>query len=172
MIISLLGYMGCGKSTIGKSLAKVLLLPFTDLDNYISFHEKKTVQQIFSEHGEIHFRKKEKYYLNELINQNNVILSLGGGTPIYYDNMKLITDKSISFYLKMSPSELYERLITEKKHRPLISHLNDESLKEFIAKHLFERSAFYEQAEHIIRVSEKKPDEICKEIIHILQSER
>jgi shikimate kinase len=84
--------------------------------------------------------------------------------------MELINSKSISFYLKMSPAELTERLIRDKEHRPLISHLNTEDVEEFIAKHLFERSCYYEKARHKIIVNGKSTDEICAEIIHLIKS--
>lgn len=172
MIISLLGYMGSGKSTVGKCLAKILNISFIDLDEYISVQEKKSIQEIFSMYGEIYFRTKENYYLNELLNGDNIVLSLGGGTPIYHNNMDKITNKSLSFYLKMNSSELAERLRKEKEQRPLISHLEDESLPEFIAKHLFERSSFYESAAHKILVKQKKTEEICTEIISLLKNNK
>ncbi|MGM5630956.1 shikimate kinase [Apibacter raozihei] len=168
MIISLTGYMGSGKSTIGKSLSKITNLKFIDLDEYVIFRENMSVKDIFSKKGEIYFRKAEHLYLKELLSQDNFILSLGGGTPAYHNNMDLINDKSISFYLKMTPVELAERLIKEKNHRPLIAHLNEENIKEFIAKHLFERSVFYEKAIHKINNNNKSVSEICTEILDLL----
>lgn len=170
MIISLLGYMGSGKSTVGKYLAKSLNITFIDLDEYISAQENKSIQEIFSIHGEIYFRKKENFYLNELLNGDNIVLSLGGGTPIYHRNMDKIKEKSFSFYLKMNASELAKRLSKEKEHRPLIAHLEEKSLPEFIAKHLFERSTFYESAAYRIAVNQKTPEEISNEIIDVLKN--
>ncbi len=172
MIISLTGYMGSGKSTIGRKLARYFNFTFIDLDEYIISHEKKNIKDIFSEKGEIYFRKLEHSYLKEILNQDHLVLSLGGGTPVYYNNMDLINEKSISFYLKLGPVELSKRLIKEKKHRPLISHLKDEDLTEFIAKHLFERAPYYEKAKYKIHNYKKSIEEICNEIINILTDER
>lgn len=172
MNITLLGYMGSGKSTVGKSLANSLQLDFIDLDEYISAQEKKSIHEIFSEYGEIYFRKKENFYLKELLEEDHRVLSLGGGTPVYHNNMNLINKRSLSFYLKMNPSELALRLNNEKEHRPLISHLEDEDLLEFIAKHLFERSHFYELSTYKIQVKQKNPNELCDEIIDLLQLEK
>ncbi|MDR2121942.1 MAG: shikimate kinase, partial [Flavobacteriaceae bacterium] len=110
MIISLVGYMGSGKTTVGKRLSENLNLNFVDLDDYIVSNEKRSIKDIFSEKGEIYFRKIENSCLDTVLNTDNIVLSPGGGTPVYYNNMELINSKSISFYLKMSPAELTERL--------------------------------------------------------------
>ncbi|PSG88029.1 shikimate kinase [Aurantibacter aestuarii] len=154
MKIILLGYMGSGKSTIGYSLSKSLNMPCIDLDEYIEDKENKTIKMIFSEQGEIYFRKKERFYLEELINKkDSFILALGGGTPCYYDNMDLINNSplTISIYLKTDIDTLVIRLSNEKSKRPIIAGFtSDELLKEFIAKHIFERSYFYTKAQHIV----------------------
>ncbi|MDR1877610.1 MAG: shikimate kinase [Flavobacteriaceae bacterium] len=169
MIISLTGYMGSGKTTVGKLLAKYLNFVFIDLDDYIISNEKRSITELFSGKGEIYFRKVENSCLREILNKDNIVLSLGGGTPVYHDNMDLINDKSISFYLKMNPLELAKRLIPEKEHRPLISHLNDENIEEFIAKHLFERSPYYEKAKYKININHRSVEETCNEIIALLK---
>ncbi|MFV0530110.1 MAG: shikimate kinase [Flavobacteriales bacterium] len=156
MIITLIGYMGSGKSFIGKQLAHQLSFPFIDLDFYIEEKEKKSIASLFKEKGEIYFRKSEHYALLEILkNPSNCILSLGGGTPCFYDNMKHINQNSISFYLKNSISTLSTRLQIEKEHRPIISHLKDEQIPEFIAKHLFERRFFYEKATYTLEVDQQ-----------------
>ena len=165
MIISLVGYMGSGKSTVGKRLSKRLKLPLIDLDDYISSQEKMTVKEIFAQKGEIYFRKLEKKYLEQLLQKEDFILSLGGGTPVYYDNMELINRYSISFYLRMKPSELAQTLAAKKEKRPLIAHLKDEELKEFISKHLFERAPYYEKAKYKIKAGNKSSQKIVEEII-------
>lgn len=166
MKISLVGYMGSGKSTIGKKLADQLQFKFVDLDESIESKYKKSVSEIFSHEGEIKFRKYERETLIEILNfSEDFILSLGGGTPVYYDNMKLINKHSQSFYLRLTPQELRNRLIYEKSHRPMIAHLSDEELTEFVAKHLFERRSFYENALKTIDVKTKTVEEIVQEII-------
>jgi shikimate kinase len=166
MKIILLGYMGSGKSVIGKSLSKTMHLPFLDLDQYIQDKEKLSINAIFEQKGEIYFRKIEHHYLKELVAlDKKFILSLGGGTPCYGSNMELIlASDAISIYLQASVKTLLERLDHGKSKRPLIAQLSNEELTEFIAKHLFERSFHYQQAHKKIKVDHKTLDEICTEI--------
>ena len=169
MKIILLGYMASGKSTAAKKLAKNLDLQSIDLDKYIEEKEASSIKDIFKNKGEIYFRNKENFYLNELSkNDQNFVLSLGGGTPCYANNIDLITTNGISIYLKASLQTLNDRLIGEKAQRPLISELSNEKLKEFIAKHLFERVPFYEKAQHTIVIDGKNTDEIIKEILNLI----
>lgn len=170
MKIAILGYMGSGKSTVGKALSDFLTVDFFDLDELISIQEKMTVSQIFDVKGEIYFRKKEHFYLNSILDKNtDFVLSLGGGTPIFYNQMNVINEKTTSFYLQASPTFLAKRLVLEKNNRPLIKHLNQENITEFIAKHLFERNLYYQQANYTINIEHKSPDEIVKEIISIIK---
>ncbi|MCF6358047.1 MAG: hypothetical protein L3J54_09605, partial [Draconibacterium sp.] len=133
--------------------------------NYIESKEKKSISEIFTQHGEIYFRLKETVYLTELLNSsNNFVLSVGGGTPCYAKNSQLISNNSTSIYLKASLNTLYNRLKKQRKKRPLIADLKLENLKEFIAKHLFERIIFYEQAKHTILTDGKTIAAIVTEI--------
>jgi len=166
MIISLLGYMGSGKSHVSKILSEKLGFGFIDLDNAIAEKHQLSVAEIFRKKGEIYFRKEEKAVLEEILqNENSVILSLGGGTPVYYNNMDVINEKSTSVFLRTSVPVLAKRLLPEKEKRPLISRIADEDLPEFIAKHLFERNTFYNKAQIIIDTDSKTPSEIADEII-------
>ncbi|WP_452222458.1 shikimate kinase [Lacinutrix salivirga] len=168
MKVFLIGYMASGKSFIGKKLAKVFNFEFVDLDDYIELTEKTTIKSLFSEKGEIYFRKAERNALLEILNTNkNLIVALGGGTPCYYSNMdSILNDKdSVSVYLKSSINTLAERLQFEKAKRPLINHLtNTDDLIEFIGKHLFERSHFYNQAQLTVDVN-REPKLILEDII-------
>ena len=166
MIIVLVGYMGSGKSVVGKLLAHTLELPFIDLDEYIESELQESISQIFSTKGEIYFRKKEHEYLHEVLNDHDhLVLATGGGTPCYSGNMDLILKQTpYVFYLQVSVPELSRRLSKEKQHRPIISHLNDDSLPEYIAKHLFERSTFYLRANHTLLCDKKSIEEIVTEI--------
>ena len=170
MKIVLLGYMASGKSSIGKLLSKSLNINFIDLDDYIIEKENKSISSIFKEKGEIYFRRVEHQYLKEIIkNHSNFILSLGGGTPCYAYNMESIKEKNInSFYLQANIPTLVSRLIKEKSDRPLIASLDDEQIPEFIAKHLFERRFFYEQAKHILKIDNKSKEAITTEIKQLL----
>lgn len=168
MSIILIGYMGSGKSTIGKKLSEILNLELIDLDDYIQKMENMSVSKIFETKGEIYFRKKEYIYLKELLKRNDIILSLGGGTPCYGDNMNAVLNAEgmQSIYLKSSIPNLVQRLRTEKLKRPLIAHLKtDEELTEFIGKHLFERSFFYNQSHQTIVTDEKSITAIAEEIV-------
>ncbi len=165
MKIVLLGYMGCGKSTIGKYLAKKLYLPFIDLDDYIEEKEKLPIKAIFKTKGEIYFRKIEHTYLKDILEQKKkFVLSLGGGTPCYANNIDLIANCTIPFYLQANIKTLKERLISRKKRRPLIANLSDKNISEFIAKHIFERKPYYEKAPHKIIVDKKSISQIATEI--------
>jgi len=169
MIVALMGYMGSGKSTIGKKLATVLNYRFVDMDDYISSKENTTIPELFRTKGEIYFRKKEAFYLNEILNsKDNIVLALGGGTPCYGNNLSLLLNNSrVSlFYLKLSIPLLVQRLFKEKTNRPLINHLKtEEELTEFIGKHLFERTQYYNQASKIIVSDNKSEKDIVEEIL-------
>ncbi|KJD32013.1 shikimate kinase [Tamlana sedimentorum] len=168
MIIILIGYMASGKSTIGKKLAEKLKCDLVDLDDYIEEKEQLTVTEIFKNKGEIYFRKQETHYLKELLaSESQIILSLGGGTPCFGNNMELILNEehATSIYLRASLPTLVKKLIKKKAKRPLIAHLEtEEELTEFIGKHLFERSAFYNQAEVVISTDNKSKKDIVNEI--------
>lgn len=170
MIIVLVGYMGSGKSVVGKLLAATLQLPFIDLDEYIESELQASISQVFATNGEIYFRKKEHEYLQKVLqHHNHLVLATGGGTPCYSGNMEFLLEKTSNvFFLYVSVPELVGRLSKEKQHRPIISHLSDEALPEYIAKHLFERNPFYMMANHTIACDGKTIKEIEKEIEEVL----
>ncbi|TBN04683.1 shikimate kinase [Hyunsoonleella flava] len=169
MIIVLLGYMGSGKSSVGRILAEKLSYNLIDLDDYIIEKENTSVSEIFKTKGEVYFRKKETEYLKELLQlEDNTVLALGGGTPCFAGNMEAIlaSDKAVSVYLKGSLQFLSKKLFVKKAKRPLIAHIETEALMtEFIGKHLFERSQFYNQAEIHVVTDNKKKIEIVEDII-------
>lgn len=167
MNVILLGYMGSGKSAVGKILSERMKYEFIDSDSYIQNKEELTIPQIFANKGEVYFRRKEHLYLKELLNLDQKVLALGGGTPCYGNNMQMIlnSESAISIYLKASIPTLAQRLKPEKDGRPLISHLNnDADMIEFIGKHLFERSFFYSQSDHTILTDGRNPENIALEI--------
>lgn len=168
MIIILMGYMASGKSTYGKILSNKLNYSFIDLDDYIEEKESLSVSRIFKTKGEIYFRKKETEYLNALLkNETNLILSLGGGTPCYGNNMDAIlkAENVVSVYLKASIKTLINNLKDEKSQRPLIADIKtNELLAEFIGKHLFERAYFYNQADKIVDTDNKSVEDIIKDL--------
>ena len=168
--IILVGYMGSGKTTIGKLLSEYIEIPFYDLDNLIEDKEVSSVQNIFSEKGEIYFRKLESRLFKDFVNTNDsFVLSIGGGTPCYAGNHLILQNDGIdSFYLKNSIEALTDRLSKERQHRPLISSLSDEDLQDYIRKHLFERNYFYFQSKNTIDTENKSEMEIVKAIIEKL----
>jgi shikimate kinase len=156
MKISLIGYMGAGKTTLGKALSLQLGLPFYDLDDVIAAKNDQSVSELILNKGELFFRQQERLALEEVLLKPSFVLGLGGGTPCYYDNIDLINRSSLSIYLESSLKQLLDVLVADRQERPLIAHLNDVDLKEFIAKHLFERREFYERA--IFKLSHKQND--------------
>ena len=161
--------MASGKTTIGKVLAEKMNFQFIDLDQYIESKEDMSVPDIFKLKGEIYFRKIEALYLKELIESDiKVIISLGGGTPCYGNNMELLlnSEDAITIYLKASLNELVKRLSKDKQNRPLITHLDsDEALLEFVGKHLFERNQFYNQANYTVEADNASVTTIVEDIV-------
>ena len=170
MKIVLIGYMGSGKTTVGKLLSAELNVKFMDLDEYIESRLNEKIARIFETKGELYFRKKESELLNEILDgDRDLVIAVGGGTPCYGVNMDIILDKTpLVFYLKLSIASLTERLHKEKEHRPLIAHLGDEDLPEFIGKHIFERAVFYSRANYTVLGDSRLPEDVKDEILTLL----
>ncbi len=151
--IIIVGYMGAGKTTVGKELAKETGLQFYDLDWYIEERMRKSVPQLFSERGEDGFRKIERSMLHEAAEFEDIILSCGGGTPCFFDNMDYMNLLGETVYLKASPEVLCKHLRMGKVERPLIKGKSPEELSEFIAGQLLKREPYYLKARHIVDVS-------------------
>lgn len=164
MNISLIGMMGSGKTCIGELLAKLLNMSFVDTDEQIIKSEKTSINQIFAQKGETYFREIETATLKNVLNFNNQIISTGGGIIKLDENLSLLKEKSIVFYLKANPDILFER-IKNNKERPL---LNVENMKDKIKTILQERISQYEKAQYIIVTDDKSPIEIANEIIGII----
>lgn len=145
--------MGAGKSTVGKVLSKELGIPFYDLDWYIENRRHKTVSQLFAELGEEGFRKIEYNMLHEVAEFEDVIVSCGGGTPCFFDNMDYMNQQGQVVWLKASPEVLYKHLIMGKGDRPLLRGKTPEELIDYITEHLKEREPFYAKARYTIDVS-------------------
>ena len=165
MRIYLIGYMGCGKSTLGKRLAKHLNLEFVDMDHYIEMRNHKTIPQIFAEEGESEFRKKERKALEELSEFSNIVIATGGGAPCFFDNIDLMNQTGATIYMNIDPAILADRLIHSKTERPLIKGKTKEELIVFIDEMLTKRKPFYSQAKYEIT----EPD-IDLEILRLLIS--
>ena len=151
--IILIGYMGSGKTTVGKALSKETGMMFYDLDWYIESRMRKTVAQIFAEKGEEGFRKIEHNMLHEVAEFENVIISCGGGTPCFFDNIDYINQQGEVFYLKATPEVLYRHLLMGKVERPLIKNKTPEELIAYITEQVAKREEFYNKARYTLDVS-------------------
>ena len=150
--IILIGYMGAGKTTVGKALAKALGVTFYDLDWYIETRMRRTVKQIFDQEGEEGFRRIERNMLHEVAEFENVVLSCGGGTPCFFDNIDYMNQQGPVVYLKASPEVLYEHLKMGKSVRPLLLNKTPEEVKKFIVEQLAHREQFYSKAKYTLDV--------------------
>jgi shikimate kinase len=151
MKIFLIGFMGSGKTYWGRLLALKLELPFFDLDTVITETEKKTISEVFSEKGEEYFRYKEKEVLEELVSDHDeFILSCGGGTPCFFNNIEFMKRNGKVLWLNTSIDILKERLLKERLARPLIRAIGDVQLKAYIIRKLSERKIYYEQADVMV----------------------
>jgi len=152
--IFLIGYMGAGKTTLGKAFSRELGLTFIDLDWYIEERFHKSVQQLFSERGEQGFRELEQKMLHEVAEFEDVVISAGGGTPCFFDNMDYMNACGDTVFLQVEPEVLFHRLKVAKQQRPLLANKSDEELMNFICEALQKRHPFYSQAKFLFRADE------------------
>ena len=145
--IFLIGFMGAGKSTIGKKLAHRLGLTFFDLDKLIEAKAGCSISDIFKFLGETAFREMEQACLQTFQTKDHFLLACGGGTPCFYDNLSVMKNQGLVVYVDLQDSVLYERLSKAKKIRPSIVGMDEKQLKEFISNQLKVRMSFYEQAD-------------------------
>ena len=162
MRIFLIGYMGSGKSSFGKKLAKKLNLRFFDLDKRIEEKAGKRIPDIFAEYGETHFRELEKDELEAVVTQNGFVLATGGGTPCFYDNLELMNHHGLTIYLRMDASMLAQRLFHSKTKRPLVAGMNKQELNGFVKWQLFERELYYLEAHHSVNIAKSKMEDVVK----------
>lgn len=149
--IFLIGYMGCGKSTMGRNLSAAMNRDLIDLDHYIEARYHLTVKEIFAEKGEEAFRKIEQNILHEVGEFENIIIACGGGTPCYFDNMDFMNEHGTTVFLNASMEALMRRLSTPKakSKRPIIANKTNDELEQFIAEALKQRAPFYNKAKLI-----------------------
>lgn len=152
--IFLTGYMGAGKTTLGKAFARKMNIPFIDLDWYIEERFHRTVGELFTERGEIGFRELERNMLHEVAEFENVIISTGGGTPCFFDNMEFMNRLGETVFLDVHPDVLFRRLRVAKRQRPIIQGKSDDELKSFIIQALEKRAPFYHQAHYSFNADE------------------
>jgi shikimate kinase len=163
MHIFLLGFMGTGKSHWGKAVAHEKGLAFFDLDTLIEEKEGKTIAQIFTQEGEDSFRKKEADSLRSLSSHpQGMMVSTGGGTPCFYDNMTWMNQHGVTIFLQASPEFVVRNIAKEKAHRPLITHLSDRELLIFTDKKMHERLPFYSRAQYTLNAETVTIDTITE----------
>ncbi len=167
--IILIGYMGAGKTTVGKALAQELNLTFYDLDWYIEERYRRTVPQLFAERGEAGFREIEKRVLHEVAEFEDVVISSGGGTPCFFDNMDYMNGQARTVYLKASSDVLFRHLKMGKTERPLLKNKTDEELKQYIQDSLAAREPFYSKAQYMLDVTLLENYEKIKDSVRLLR---
>lgn len=169
--IILVGFMGSGKTTVGKALAADLGVPFYDLDWYITERYHRTVKQIFDERGEEGFRDLERRMLHEAAEFENIVLSCGGGTPCFFDNMEYMNSLADTVYLKAKPEVLAMHLKMGKGVRPLIQGKTPEELDKYIRQALVEREPYYSQAKYTLDVSLLENFTKIKESVRLIREQ-
>ena len=162
MIIFLVGFMGSGKSTVGRQLSGRLGYSFIDMDQRLEAEHGMTINEIFEKLGEKAFREMENHLLEEMFSLQDTVISTGGGLPCTGNNMDLINEKGVSIYLRMEPEALLHRLSRGKRRRPLIRDLSREELETFIREKLREREPVYLKAHHIISGLDLNMDQLVK----------
>jgi shikimate kinase len=171
--IFLIGYMGAGKTTIGKELAKRMQLSFVDLDAHIEARYHKSISRIFAEKGENVFRKIEQKILHEVSMFENVLISTGGGVPCFYDNMAFMNRNGQTVYLKVSPGELAKRLQLLKHTRPILNKYSESDTNEllsFVSDSLEKRNPYYMQAAVIFDTEELDTRKDVQQLIKTLET--
>ncbi len=170
--IVLLGYMGSGKTAVGFLLNNYLKYKFWDLDHYLEAQWETSVSDIFKSKGELYFREQERNALEHLLkDETPMVISLGGGTPCYYDTMSYLgtLDHVVTVYLKTQVLTLSQRLFNTQQSRPLIAHLKGiDQIQEFVGKHLFERNVFYSQADYLVETDKKTVEIVTAELAALL----
>ncbi len=144
--IFLIGFMGSGKSTLGRHLARALNWEFIDLDDYFESKFRTTVPLFFKEFGETGFRDAERASLLDMKEKNKAVIAAGGGTPCFFDNMDFMNENGMTVYIKVSPEELATRLSASRTVRPLIQGKSNEELLDYIREKLAEREPYYNKA--------------------------
>lgn len=169
--IYLIGYMGAGKTTLGKAFAREMGLTFIDLDWYIEERYHKTVQQIFAERSEEGFRDLERRMLHEVSEFEDVVISAGGGTPCFFDNMEYMNRHGETVFLEVSREVLFRRLKVARQQRPLLARKTDEELKAFIDDALAKRMPHYAKAKHTFRADELEDKQQIQQSVDALKKQ-
>ncbi len=168
MLLFLIGFMGCGKSYIGRNLAPMLQYDYVDMDKFIEEQEQLSISEIFEQKGEAYFREQEHQFLLHIDSTENKVISTGGGVPCFYNNMDLMNEKGLTIYLNRSKAVTITRLIKGQHKRPLIAQLSESELEKFYDERLAARAPFYERA--TLHVGDDDLDTINQKIQAYLQA--
>ena len=160
--IILVGFMGAGKTYLGKELAKQLKVPFIDSDKEIEKEYKKSINQMFESEGEEAFRLKEQNFLKGLNDKKSFVLATGGGMPCYSVNMDLLNNLGVTVYIRLSTKVLAKRLLKDSENRPLIIDNQLEQLQSFIKEKLAVREQFYNNAHIVLEEKDQTVDSLLK----------
>jgi len=167
--VFLIGFMGAGKTSIGKELSAKMKCSFVDLDLFIERRYHKTVRQIFEEKGEDAFREIECKALREVAEFEDVVISTGGGTPCFHQNMMFMNKQGTTVYLKVSNEELVRRINLNKNTRPLLKDFSNDRLIRFVEETIAKRTAFYEQAQIIFTVEMQDIAMVASSLLKLLE---
>lgn len=160
MIIFLIGFMGSGKTTLGKQLASKLGYRFIDMDEVIEKKYQMTVSEIFAKQGEDEFRRAENEVLQELIKRENCVIATGGGAPCFHNNMELMNESGFTVYIKVDPEIIVQRLKVAHTSRPLIKDKSEAEMLEYTQLKLAERSPFYSRSKLVLYSKNLTVDDI------------
>lgn len=164
--------MGCGKSTIGRALARLLDVRFLDMDTLLEQRCGKSIGEVFAEKGEAGFRQHEREVLSDVTAEQDAIVATGGGAPCFFDNMERMNAAGLTVYFKMSPEKLAGRLEHGRTRRPLLRDKSEEELVEFIRTNIEKREQYYLQAKLIIDCDGVRDDYIADHIAGYIQAQK
>lgn len=168
--VFLIGFMGSGKTTVGRQLAQQLGYDFIDLDEWIEAEEGKTISQIFAERGEAGFRLLEKVALRTIGTRGHIVISTGGGAPCFHQNMEWMNSQGVTVFLNSSEDTLFYRLKTQQDQRPLIAGMETDELKSFIKTRRMERMPYYVEAK-IEMVDLPSPQQTVTHLLKVLSDQ-
>jgi len=171
MRIFLVGYMGCGKSSLGRELSNRLGISFIDLDLFIETRYQKTIPEIFKEFGEMGFREKERICLKEVSYFENVVIAVGGGAPCFYNNMENMKEKGICVFLDVGEEEIVSRLKKSKQERPLIEGKSSDEIMSFVKEMMKQRRPYYEKAQYKLRGNDIKLEELFLKVKNLVNDD-
>ncbi len=171
MIIYLVGFMGCGKSTVGRKLANDMGVDFVDLDTAIADEMGMTIGDIFTRYGEAEFRRIESRLLGEIDTIQDTVVATGGGAACFGNNMEVMNGRGVTVYLRLTDTGLFKRLKRGKARRPKIAGMSDDELIEYISRLMGERERFYSMATATVDCDGLDSDEVMAEVRAVVEGE-